>query len=231
MNDLINKAAATIVVTPYSVTYDANPHTATGTATGVLGETLAGLDLSESDLRKANLIGADPSSSKLDGAKLDDAKLDRVVELKPSELGWHADLALPLDHDWLLRLTPKDAQWRLRGRLVAGQGVALLEKGLKTRPDRWQYAHDIGFIHYWYTGNYREAATWFERAASMPKAPEWLRPLAGVTLASGGDRQGAQRLLQELLDLPAPRYFHHRLILDPDGRKLAKSRGDSGIAA
>jgi len=79
------------------------------------------------------------------------------------------------------------------------QGVALLEKGLTTRPDRWQYAHDIGFIHYWYTGNYREAATWFERAASMPHAPEWLRPLAGVTLASGGDRQGARRLLQELL--------------------------------
>ncbi len=79
------------------------------------------------------------------------------------------------------------------------QGIALLEKGLKTRPDRWQYAHDIGFIHYWYTGNYREAATWFERAASMPMAPDWLRPLAGVTLASGGDRQGARRLLQELL--------------------------------
>ncbi len=79
------------------------------------------------------------------------------------------------------------------------QAVALLEKGLKTRPDRWQYAHDIGFIHYWYTGNYREAALWFERAASMPRSPEWLRPLAGVTLASGGDRQGAARLLHELL--------------------------------
>jgi glutamyl-Q tRNA(Asp) synthetase len=42
---------------------------------------------------------------------------------------------------------------------------------------------------------------------------------------------GVQRLLQELLDLPAPRYFHHRLILGPDGRKLSKSLGDSGIAA
>jgi hypothetical protein len=31
----IDKAAASINVTPYSVTYDANPHTATGTATGV----------------------------------------------------------------------------------------------------------------------------------------------------------------------------------------------------
>jgi glutamyl-Q tRNA(Asp) synthetase len=30
------------------------------------------------------------------------------------------------------------------------------------------------------------------------------------------------RLLQELLGLPAPEYFHHRLVLDRDGRKLAK---------
>ncbi|WP_353644549.1 tRNA glutamyl-Q(34) synthetase GluQRS [Mesorhizobium sp. WSM2239] len=42
---------------------------------------------------------------------------------------------------------------------------------------------------------------------------------------------GVHRLLQELLGLPAPRYFHHRLILGPDGRKLSKSLGDSGIAA
>ncbi len=40
-----------------------------------------------------------------------------------------------------------------------------------------------------------------------------------------------QRLLQELLGLPAPRYFHHRLILGPDGRKLSKSFKDTGLAA
>lgn len=40
-----------------------------------------------------------------------------------------------------------------------------------------------------------------------------------------------QRLLQELLDLPQPAYFHHRLILDPNGRKLSKSRKDTGLAA
>jgi len=55
-----------------------------------------------------------------------DAALDRTVELKPSELGWHADLELPLDHDWLLQLTPSDTQWRLRGRLIANQGAAHL---------------------------------------------------------------------------------------------------------
>jgi glutamyl-Q tRNA(Asp) synthetase len=31
------------------------------------------------------------------------------------------------------------------------------------------------------------------------------------------------RLLQSLLALPAPRYHHHRLILDADGGKLSKS--------
>ncbi|MFD9900054.1 tRNA glutamyl-Q(34) synthetase GluQRS [Mesorhizobium sp. UC22_110] len=40
-----------------------------------------------------------------------------------------------------------------------------------------------------------------------------------------------QRLLQELLGLPRPAYFHHRLILGPDGRKLSKSIKDTGLAA
>jgi hypothetical protein len=40
VSDKINQAAATIVVTPYNVTYDGNPHTATGTATGVGGANL-----------------------------------------------------------------------------------------------------------------------------------------------------------------------------------------------
>jgi glutamyl-Q tRNA(Asp) synthetase len=31
------------------------------------------------------------------------------------------------------------------------------------------------------------------------------------------------RLLQALLGLPQPRYYHHRLVLGADGRKLSKS--------
>lgn len=79
------------------------------------------------------------------------------------------------------------------------QAIALLEKGLAYNPRRWQYAHDIGFIHYWYRNDYVEAARWFTRAAGMPEAPIWLRPLAAATLAAGGDRQGARQLLSELL--------------------------------
>jgi len=37
------------------------------------------------------------------------------------------------------------------------------------------------------------------------------------------------RLLQALLRLPAPRYRHHRLILDADGKKLSKSSAARGL--
>jgi glutamyl-Q tRNA(Asp) synthetase len=50
--------------------------------------------------------------------------------------------------------------------------------------------------------------------------------IQGVTLVTRGrDLFGAthvHRLLQALLDLPSPRYWHHRLLTDAGGRRLAK---------
>jgi glutamyl-Q tRNA(Asp) synthetase len=40
---------------------------------------------------------------------------------------------------------------------------------------------------------------------------------------------GLHRLLQHLLGLPPPAYHHHRLVLDADGRKLAKSTRSTGL--
>lgn len=40
-----------------------------------------------------------------------------------------------------------------------------------------------------------------------------------------------QRLLQALLGLPTPRYRHHRLIADADGKRLAKRTGAQTLAA
>lgn len=59
--------------------------------------------------------------------------------------------------------------------------------------------------------------------------------LQGVThVVRGRDLYHAtaiQRLLQELLGLPSLHYRHHRLVLDPDGRKLSKSLRATGLAA
>jgi tetratricopeptide (TPR) repeat protein len=78
------------------------------------------------------------------------------------------------------------------------QGIALLEKGLRASPDRWQYMQDIGFVYYWWLQDYEHAASWFERAAGVKGAPWFLKSLAAVTLAEGGDRQRSRLLWQEL---------------------------------
>lgn len=78
------------------------------------------------------------------------------------------------------------------------QAVALLEKGLRARPGRWQYLHDIGFVHYWWLQDYETAARWFERASEAPGAPWWLRSLAADTLVRGGDRRGSRALWRQV---------------------------------
>jgi len=58
--------------------------------------------------------------------------------------------------------------------------------------------------------------------------------LQGVThVIRGEDLREAvhvQRLLQALLDLPTPLYRHHRLLLGPDGKRLAKRDGSKSLA-
>jgi glutamyl-Q tRNA(Asp) synthetase len=58
--------------------------------------------------------------------------------------------------------------------------------------------------------------------------------LQGVTdVVRGRDllaATGVHRLLQALLGCPAPRYRHHRLVLDRSGAKLSKSRQSESVA-
>jgi tetratricopeptide (TPR) repeat protein len=97
-----------------------------------------------------------------------------------------------------LSLSPPDGPGR------PDRAIALLEKGLAANPTRWQLAHDLAFTHYLYTGDYPAAAQWFQKAVAMPKAPQWLGPLAATTAASGGDRAGARKMLAELLAAEEP---------------------------
>jgi hypothetical protein len=79
------------------------------------------------------------------------------------------------------------------------QALALLEKGLRQDPGRWLYRREMGFVHYWWLQDYPAAARQFELGSQLPGAPLWMRTLAAVTLAKGGDRDGARRLWTELL--------------------------------
>ncbi|NOW45037.1 glutamyl-Q tRNA(Asp) synthetase [Novosphingobium sp. SG751A] len=74
----------------------------------------------------------------------------------------------------------------------------------------------------------KEAPASYHLAATLDDAAD------GITLVTrGADLFAAShvhRLLQALLDLPVPRWHHHGLIVETDGRKLAKRRGSPSLA-
>ncbi|HEX2457871.1 MAG TPA: hypothetical protein VHI99_29505 [Vicinamibacterales bacterium] len=78
------------------------------------------------------------------------------------------------------------------------QAIALLEKGIAAQPGKWQYYHDIAFVQYWHLQNPGKAAEWFERSASQPDAPNWIRPLAAAMLTEH-DRGSARIVWQQIL--------------------------------
>ena len=78
--------------------------------------------------------------------------------------------------------------------------IALLEKGLKASPAKWEYWHDIGFVYYWDVHDYRKASAALLRGADLPGAPWWLRSMAATMLARGGDRATSRLLWQQLYD-------------------------------
>ena len=80
------------------------------------------------------------------------------------------------------------------------QAIQLLQKGLISQPHKWQYFHDIAFVHYWHRRDFKTAAEWFRRAADQPDAPNWLPPLAAGMLTAGNDRASARLLWGQILN-------------------------------
>jgi tetratricopeptide (TPR) repeat protein len=78
------------------------------------------------------------------------------------------------------------------------QAVALLEKALRTSPDKWQFWEDIGFVYYWNEHDYAKAAAAFMRGADIDGSPWWLRSMAATTLAKGGDRNASRLLWRQM---------------------------------
>lgn len=74
----------------------------------------------------------------------------------------------------------------------------------------------------------KEAPASYHLAATLDDAAD------GVTLVTRGmdlfAASHVHRLLQALLGLPVPLWHHHPLLLDSDGRKLAKRRGSPALA-
>jgi tetratricopeptide (TPR) repeat protein len=79
------------------------------------------------------------------------------------------------------------------------QAIALLQKGIASQPEKWQYYHDVAFVYYWHLRDFKAAASWFQRGADQPNAPNWLRPVAASMVSAGGDRAAARFLWSQIL--------------------------------
>ncbi len=79
------------------------------------------------------------------------------------------------------------------------QAISLLKKGIAAQPTKWQYFHDIAFVYYWHLRDFKASALWFQRAAALPNAPNWLTPLAAGILGAGNDRASARFLWNQIL--------------------------------
>jgi tetratricopeptide (TPR) repeat protein len=146
------------------------------------------------------------------------SRVARVRQSEPFEPPPSLSSATPVSFDQLYSLldiaTTLDPRFNIAYRFGAiflaaqypeGPGrpdlaVALLEKGLRTSPEKWQYWHDIGFVHYWNSHDYRKASDAFRRGADLPGAPWWLRSLAATTLVKGGDREISRLLWRQLAE-------------------------------
>ncbi len=74
----------------------------------------------------------------------------------------------------------------------------LLERGYAANPHEWRLPAYLGFFAYRYGADGDKdlvASRWYERAARIPGAPDYLPRLAAALLAKGGEREKAVLML------------------------------------
>jgi glutamyl-Q tRNA(Asp) synthetase len=119
-------------------------------------------------------------------------------------------------------IDPAGAAWRLDvARALALTGPLAWEDALAgLQVARPELAGDPVLVR-------KDAPASYHLAATLDDAAD------GVTLVTRGQDLFAashvHRLLQALLDLPVPRWHHHPLLVEADGRKLAKRRGSPSL--
>jgi hypothetical protein len=76
--------------------------------------------------------------------------------------------------------------------------VSLLERGVAYSPHKWEYLHDIAFVHYWHERDFERGAQALERASTLPGAPIWLKSTAAQMHSQQGNRESARRLWSQI---------------------------------
>jgi len=80
------------------------------------------------------------------------------------------------------------------------EGIEILAQGARRNPDSWRLRQELGFFHFLYLHDTKEAARILDEAAQIPGAAFWLRTLAAQLLAQGGDRESSRRMWRAMYE-------------------------------
>jgi tetratricopeptide (TPR) repeat protein len=85
--------------------------------------------------------------------------------------------------------------------------ISFVRRGIRDNPGDWRLYQDLAYI-YWRLGRFREASETYDEGSRVAGAPGWLKTMAAVMVAKGGERETARAMftrLYESSDDPAVR--------------------------
>jgi len=76
----------------------------------------------------------------------------------------------------------------------------ILARGMEAYPDKWEYPFYIGFNHYYHQGDPETALPYIERAAILPKSPDFVRSMVRTLHQKTGRAETSLRFFREALN-------------------------------
>jgi tetratricopeptide (TPR) repeat protein len=74
----------------------------------------------------------------------------------------------------------------------------VLERGIEAYPQKWEFPYYIAFNHFYHNGDAARAVPYIEKAASLPKAPPFLKRLNAHLYLKSGQKEAALAFYREV---------------------------------
>lgn len=117
---------------------------------------------------------------------------------RAADLGRLIDVVTTLD-PWVGHPYRFAAVWLTDSEQSVRAANRLLERGIEHHPLDWRNDYHLGFNHFFYLGEYEEAARALERAVKLPGSPAYLPRLVARLRSEEADLEAAATFLGELI--------------------------------
>jgi hypothetical protein len=124
-------------------------------------------------------------------------------EVPYKNLAAFLDITTTLDPDLIDAYRYGSSYLAFESPMGAGQpaeAVKLLGKGIEAHPGMWELRLDKGFVYYWFLSDFKAAGDVWLEASRLPGSPNWMGPLAAMSLSKGGSIELARALWKQQYD-------------------------------